>query len=115
MLLLADITEKVQIVLDAGRMVDVHAAYVDYDGISAVTPGRKNTKLTASGAADVVAPPAAGLIRNVKTLHIRNKDSQSVNVLVQIDIGGSALEIYSVSLGADQQLQYTETLGFLVL
>lgn len=114
MILLTSTSDKLQVVTDAAVTVDVHASYMDYDG-STVTPGRKNSAISTATTTDVVAAPGASVNRNVKTLHIRNKDVSSVNVTVRHTDGTTVVELYHTSLPADGELQYTDALGFLML
>lgn len=114
MILLVSPTDKLQLVTSAAGDVDAHASFVDYDG-AAVTPGRKNTPIAAQATTDVVDAPGAGVQRNVKTLHVRNKGAGAVDVTVQHTDGANAVELYKATMNAGAQLQYTEGLGFLML
>ena len=113
MLLLTSTSDKLQVVTGSAASVDVHASWVDYT-TTTVTPGRTNTTpITTATTTDVVAAPAASTYRNVKTLHIRNKHATaSTAVTVKHTDGTNALELYSVTLRAGEELSYVEGIGF---
>ena len=113
MLLLTSTNDKIQLVTGSAASVDVHASWVDYT-TSAVTPGRTNTAPIATATTtDVVAAPAAATYRNVKTLHIRNKHATASTVVtVKHTDGANALELFSVTLAAGEELSYVEGTGF---
>jgi hypothetical protein len=60
-----------------------------------------------------VAAPGASTVRNVKTLHIRNKHATTpVGVTVVYDANGTDYELHKVTLLAGEMLEYVEGLGF---
>jgi hypothetical protein len=96
MLLLTTTSDSLQLVTDSAASLDVHATYIDTFG-GAITPGRNNTHIASAATTVVVAPPAASAQRNVKTLHVRNRDaSLSCNVTVQINDAGGPLALFAV-------------------
>jgi hypothetical protein len=108
-------TDKLQLVTDAAVTVDVHASFVDLNGTT-VTPGKTNTAITTAATTDIVASPAASTVRNVKTLHVRNKHaSSSLNVTVVYDANGTDYELHKVNLRAGEALEYIEGIGFFTL
>lgn len=112
MLILATTTDKLQLVTSAAIAVDVHGSFVDLSG-STTTPGKQNTAITTATTTDIVAAPAASTYRNVKTLHIRNKDAASpVDVTVVFDQGGTDFELHKETLNAGEALEYIEGVGF---
>jgi hypothetical protein len=114
MLNLAATTDKLQLVTSAAVTVDVHASYVDLSGTT-VTPGRKNTAITTAATTDIVASPAGSTVRNIKTLHIRNKHATSpvdVTVLYEGSATDADVELHKVTLLAGETLEYIEGVGF---
>lgn len=114
MILLTTTSDKLQVVTGQARTVDVHASYMDYNGTT-VTPDRKNTAITLATTTDIVAAPGASVQRNIKTLHIRNKDVSSADVTVQHTDGTTVVELHKVTLQAGEMLQYIDGVGFLLL
>lgn len=110
--LLNSSTDKLQLTTGSAATIDVHASWVDLNG-STVTPGRTNTAISSVTTADIVATPGASTTRNVKTLHIRNKDSSlSCDVTVIYDANGTDYELYKVTLGVGEMAEYVEGIGF---
>jgi hypothetical protein len=109
--------DKIELVTSAAVTVDVHASYVDHTtSTDNVVAGRTNTAVTTATTTTIVAGPASGDIRNVKTLHIRNKHaSTSVDVTVQVDQGGTDYELFKVTLAAGNTLEFVEGVGFFVV
>jgi hypothetical protein len=118
MLLLTATTDKIQLVTSAAVTVDVHASFMDSTNgdppaVKGSTSGRQNTAVSTATTTDIVAAPASSTLRNVKTLHIRNKHaSSSVDVTVIYDQNGTDYEIHKATLLAGDLLEYVEGIGF---
>lgn len=111
MLLLASVTDKLQVVTAQAVNVDVHASFMDYNGTT-VTPGRTNTKISTATTTDVVASPGASTTRNCKTLHISNiHASSAVTVTLNHTDGTNVVQIEQVTLLAGERLGYVEGVG----
>lgn len=114
----SSVPHKLQLVTSAAVTVDVHASYVDASNavppvVQGDTMGSLNTAITTATTTDIVAAPAANEIRNVKTLHIRNKHATlSVDVTVVLDQNGTDFELHKTTLRAGDMLEYVEGLGF---
>jgi hypothetical protein len=116
MLLLVSTSDKIQVVTGQAITTDVHASYMDYDASAGTTPGRKNTAITGATTTDVVASPASGISRNVRTLTVRNKHvSSSVDVTVQHTDGTTVVELAKATLTAGQTLQFIDNVGFFIV
>lgn len=112
MLLLTSTSDALSVVTGQAVAVDVHASWVDY-AAGTVTPGRTNTAISTAATTTVVAAPAASTQRNVKTLHLRNKDaSLSVDVTVRHTDGTTIVELIKITLAAGDSLEYIEGVGF---
>lgn len=114
MLLLTSITDKVQVVTGSAGTVDVHASWMD-NVSGAVQPGRTNTNITTAATTDVVASPATGVQRNVKTLHIRNRGTANNAITVQHTDGVIVSQLIKATLIPEQTLQYIDEIGFIPL
>lgn len=117
MLLLANTTDKLQLVTSAAVTVDVHASYMDHTtATDDVVGNRQNTAITTAATTDIVAAPGAGVVRNVKTLHVRNKHSSlSVAVTVVYNANATDFELNKVTLLAGETLEYIEGIGFFTI
>jgi hypothetical protein len=114
MLNLASTSDKIQVVTSAAVDVDVHASYMDYDG-SAVTPGRKNTKITTATTTDVVLAPATSTTRNVKELQFANVHASTANTLtIEHTDGTNVVRKKKVTLETGEILSYVEGVGWRV-
>jgi len=118
MLLLTNVAgtapDKVRIVTSASATLDVHASWAD-NNAGSITLGRTNTAISTPTTTDIVAAPASGVIRNVKTLHARNKHATlSDGVTVTYDQNGTVFELFNATLLAGQSLEYVEGIGFFV-
>jgi hypothetical protein len=112
MLLLTSTTDALQVVTGQAVAVDVHASWMDYAS-GTVTPGRTNTAITTATTTSVAGSPVASTVRNVKSLHLRNKDaSLSVDVTVRHTDGTTIVELIKITLAAGDSLEYIEGVGF---
>jgi hypothetical protein len=114
MLLLTSTSDLLTVVTgQAVTAIDVHASWVDYAS-GTITPGRTNTaSITTATTTTVVASPAASTQRNVKSLHIRNRDaSLSCDITVKHTDGTNNLELIKVTLAAGDSLEYVEGVGW---
>jgi hypothetical protein len=113
MLILASASDLIQLQVGSPGSIDVHASWMD-NVSGAVGPGRTNTPtITTSGTTTVVASPAAGTQRNVKTLHVRNRGANANDVTVSHTDGTTAVSLQKVTLPAGSTLQYIDEVGFL--
>jgi hypothetical protein len=112
MLILASTADKIRVITSFAVPVDVHATWADFDG-AAVTAGRTNTEITLATTTDVVASPAIGFYRKLKTLIVRNTDPvTSVDVTVQHTDGATPVSLEKVTLLPNESLSYSEGEGF---
>lgn len=112
MLLLVSTSDKLRLTTDQAVAVDVHASFVDYAS-GTITPSRTNTAISTATTTDVVAAPASSTQRNVKTVHVRNKDSTtSVTVTAIHTDGTTAVELVKIGLSPGEALEYIEGVGW---
>jgi hypothetical protein len=115
MLNLAATTDKLQVVTSTAAAIDVHASFADLSGTT-VTPGKQNTAISTATTTDIVAAPGASTVRNVKTLHIRNKHATlSDDITLIYDQNGTDFELFKTTLRVGEQLEYVEGIGFFIL
>jgi hypothetical protein len=114
MLLLTGITDKIRVSLSPAVTTDIHASFIDTDGLASI-PGRKNTATTIQTLVDAVSSPIATFSRNVKALHIRNKHASSVvTIVVSHTDGATEVEVARAELAAGELLSFVEGQGFRV-
>jgi hypothetical protein len=107
-------TDKLQLVTSTTANVDVHASFADLSGTT-VTPGKQNTAIATAATTDIVAVPGASTVRNVKTLHIRNKHTTlSDDVTLLYNANGTTYELYKCTLLTGEELEYVEGVGFFI-
>jgi len=116
MILLTSVNDQLQLVSDSAAAVDVHATWVDtVTSSGAITPGRTNTHIAAAATTSVTGSPAASTQRNMKTLHVRNKDAAlSVNLDVKHTDGTTVAQLYHASLKPGDAMEYTDQGGFIL-
>lgn len=116
MLLLTATTGSLQLVTSSAAAIDVHATWID-TASGAITPGRQNTQIVAAATTQVVPSPAASTQRNIKTLHVRNKDpTLTCQVTVQInDTVAGALPLYNPNLGPGDEFEMCDMAGFKIV
>ena len=116
MLLLASTSDLLTVVTSAATAVNVYAAYIDYDGTSTTTPGRRNTSIAAITTTTVVASPGAGVTRNIKSLIVSNANATtSQEIQVRLTDGTTNVELCTITLAGGESLQYSEGNGFTIL
>lgn len=121
MILLTATTDKIQIITGATCTVDVNSSFMDMSNadppvVKGSTSGRQNTAITTATTTDVVAAPASSTIRNVKSLHVRNKHAtNSCDITVQFNQNATLIELHKVTLRAGECLEYIEGVGFFTL
>src|SRR5437879_1299685 len=114
MIILASTSDKLQVISSAAAALDVHASWLD-NASGTVSSNRTNTAITTATTTDVVASPASGVQRNLKTLNIRNKHATvSCDVTVQHTDGTTIIQLHKVTLTPGMALQYIDEAGFVI-
>lgn len=117
MLMLALTTDKLDLITGTAADVDVHASFVDHNtSTDAVASDKKNTAITTATTTDIVNAPGSNVVRNIKFINIRNKDSaDSTAVTVRFNANGTAYELHKVTLAPGDVLQFIENVGWFVI
>ena len=110
MLILTNTTDKLQLTTGTAADVDVHVSYTDaptpITPSSNATPGRTNTAITTAATTDILAAPAASTVRNVKTIHVFNKDTaDSTDVTVIYDQNATDFMLHKANLAPGEALE----------
>lgn len=109
MLLLTSTSDIVRVVTGAAvSTLTVHASYVD-NASGTITPLRTNTNISTATTTTIVASPAAGVQRNVKTIQITNNSATSLLVEVQHTDGTTVAELMGVTLKGGENLILDDT------
>lgn len=112
--MLLSATDSLQVVSASAVTCDVLVQYSDYNK-GWEQPGRKATAITAAATYDILTMPGGSVQRCVEVLTIRNKHASSSNAItIQASIGGTAYEIYKITLNAGETLTYVKDVGFAV-
>jgi len=113
MLILASTTDILQLAVASPGQIDVHVSWMD-NVAGAVGPGRTNTPtITTATTVTIVAAPASGAQRNVKTVHVRNRGVSNNNVTLTHTDGTTPVTLYSTTLYPGATLEYIDEVGFL--
>ena len=99
MLLLTSTSDVIRVVTGASvSTITVHASYVD-NASGTITPGRTNSNITTAATTTVVASPASGAQRNVRSLMITNNNATTSNqVTIQHFDGTTSSDLFGVTL-----------------
>lgn len=112
--------DKVSLITSTTAPIDVHVSHMDVTVASPPIPdqpGRTVAAITTATTTDIAAGPASGRVRNVKTIHARNKSATLSNdVTVQVNVSaGTLYELFKVTLAPGDVLEYVEGIGFFVV
>jgi len=109
MLQLTSTVDLVRVVTSAAADIEPHASWVD-NNAGVITPGRTNTaSIVSATTTTVVASPASGVQRRVKTLSLRNNHgSTACDVTVDHTDGSNAETLIKVTLLAGEALVMDE-------
>ena len=116
MLMLATATSELLVTTSSTSAVDVQASGMDMEltGTDRPTGVAQNTAITTATTTDVVASPASGSIRTIKTLSVRNKGGSTNVVTVLHSDGTTTVELIEATLAPDTCLMYHEAAGWWV-
>lgn len=102
----------------ASSTLQIHASYVDWDGSSTFTPGRKNSSVVSNTTTTAVNYPAINSYRTVKFLSIYNSYTTAVVVVVSLYTtysGDSGAQLISITLPKGYTLVYSDNSGWATL
>jgi hypothetical protein len=113
MLLQLSTTDKIQMVTGSAGSVDYFASYID--GPSTISGDATYDNITTAATTDIVPAPASGVLRNTKTINIRNKHASNSNTItVQWTDGTKTVELFKATLSAGEVMTYVEGIGWVV-
>jgi len=114
-IVLAAITDKLELVTSAAASVDVNVTYVDGSNApELISVARKqDTAIGIAATTSILASCTAGTSRNVKQLTIRNNDALLSNdVTLRLSQNDTISELHKQTLAPGETLVYIEGLGF---
>lgn len=115
MIFLANATDKISLITDSTANVDVVTSFVDRNQTTGAVGLANNqlTKISTAATTDIVPVPAATTTRSVKTIHVRNRESSTNNmVTIQYDANGTLYKLWRNNLLAGECLEYVDGVGF---
>jgi len=114
--ILAAITDELQLVTGAASSIDVNVTYVDVSDATGMTSDvakKKDTAISTAATTAILASSAAGTPRNVKQIIIRNKDALLSNdVTLRLSRNAAISELHKQTLAPGETLAYIEGVGF---
>ena len=115
MMLLTDTTHTLELVSSSTSSMDYLISWADIT-TTTFTPGSTEGNIATATTTVILAAPAASTTRQVKMLSIANKGTVAQTITLQKDVSATNYEILpSITLGANESLQYTEEKGFQIL
>lgn len=97
------------LITSAAGAVDVVPSWVDIVvATGVITPGGTPVAISTATTTTIVAAPAAGTVRNVKSVSVRNRSAASITVTVQVNVSAVLYEIRKVTLAPGDVLLYDE-------
>lgn len=114
MLVLAETTDKIQVVLGgtvATNQLQCVSSYRDIT-TTAYTPWRTTVNTNNTTAVDIVPAPASNTQRVVDHISIYNADTEVRNVTVKYNANGSEFIIHTQSIAPGQFITYNEGVGW---
>jgi hypothetical protein len=115
-IVLAAITDKLELVTSAASSVDVNVTYVDVSNATGLTlriAKKQDTAISIAATTGILASSAAGAPRNVKQIIIRNKDALLSNdVTLRLSRNAAISELHKQTLFPGETLVYIEGSGF---
>jgi len=87
-------TSKVSLIRSSTADIDVVVSFVDYTAPSTFTPDQQLAQFTTAATGDICAAPAGAVIRNVKSILIKNKHATTANTVTpQLDVSATLYEL----------------------
>jgi hypothetical protein len=113
MITLTATTHILELTTASATAVDVFVSYADHTTAGAIL-GDQQTLITTATTTTILAAPAASTQRQVKLINIRNTAASSNVVTVKKDISATEYDLFSVTLGNGEQLEYLDGKGWAV-
>jgi len=114
-MILAGITDIIEIVTASAVTVDVQASWAD-NTPTTFTPGRTNTAITTATTTTIVGSPIVDTQRSVRSLKIRNKHASSSNVItIRHFDGTTTVDVFKDDLLAGEVILYDGQGNFTVV
>lgn len=111
MITLTATTHILELTTGSATAVDVFVSYVDHTTAGG-TLGDQQTLITTATTTTILSAPAASTQRQVKTIIINNTAASSNAIVVKKDISGTEYDLFTVTLGPNEALHYTDGQGW---
>lgn len=112
MIILAPVTDSLEIVTSADVNLEYNVAYADHTS-SGVTAADSAGSISTASTTTVISAAGAGVTRQVRGISVLNTTSFSVvTICIQIDVSGTNTIIFKCALGAGESINFTEGRGW---
>jgi len=117
MLVLSQITDNVQIVLNAPVTINQLRCMSVWRDVTTTdyTPGRTVTNTNNTTDINLVPSPSASTQRVVDFLSVYNSDTTTAQVTIKFDANGTEYILWNGALGSGEKVEFAEGVGFRVL
>lgn len=113
MITLTATTHILELTTGSATNVDVFCSYADHTTAGAIL-GDQQTLITTATTTTILSAPASSTQRQVKLINVRNTSASTNVVTVKKDISGTEYDLFSVTLGNGEQLEYLDGKGWAV-
>lgn len=113
MITLTNTTHILKLTTESATNVDVFCSYADHTTAGAIL-GDQQTLITTATTTTILSAPASSTQRQVKLINIRNTSASTNVVTVKKDISATEYDLFSVTLGNGEQLEYLDGKGWAV-
>lgn len=113
MITLTATTHILELTTGSATNVDVFVSYADHTTTGA-TLGDQQTLITTATTTTILAAPGSSTQRQVKYVSINNTSASSNAVVVKKDISATEYDLFTVTLGANERLEYIDGQGWKV-
>lgn len=111
--LLTSTSDVVRVITDTAATVDVTAWFSDLSAVNAASFDKQLTAIASATTTTIVAAPAAGFVRKVREVTLRNTHaSLTVTVTVQLYNGSTAYELHETALAPGAALTFIDGRGW---
>ena len=113
MITLTATTHILELTTGSASNIDVFVSYADHTTSGAVL-GDQQTLITTATTTTILAAPAGSTQRQVKLISINNTSATNNAVTLKKDISATEYDLFTVTLGQNERLEYIDSQGFRV-
>jgi hypothetical protein len=113
MITLTATTHILELTTGSATNIDVAVSYADHTTTGA-TLGDQQTLITTATTTTILSAPGASTQRQVKYISILNTSASNNAITLKKDISGTEYDLFTVTLGQSERLEYLDGQGFRV-